>query len=111
MALVAVLGTMTVLTAFLLVVLASAVQNLQPTRADQDAKSSMAAAEAGIEEYLSRLNANDSYWTTGNTDASNLAFSTAGVPVPGATGTDSRFRYKLLTDPATISSTGLIRLQ
>jgi hypothetical protein len=111
MALVVVLGVMTVLTAFLLVLLAGAVQNLKPTRADQDAKAAMAAAEAGIEEYVSRLNANDNYWGKGNDDDTNPAFTAAGAPVPGATGSNATFRYRLVTSPAEIASTGKIRLE
>lgn len=111
MAMIAVLGVMVVLTAFLLVTLAAAIQNLTPTRADQDAKSGMAAAQAGVEEYLARLNANDSYWAQGNTDPTNPAFTAAGMSVPGTNSAAARFRYQLITSPTETSRTGKIRIR
>ena len=83
-ALVAVLGTMAVLVLFLLVTLSYAVQNLTPAREDQDAKAALAAAQAGVDDYLSRLNADNNYWQT--TDTANTAYTT-GMALPGTGGT------------------------
>jgi hypothetical protein len=44
-----------------------------PSRADQDAKAAVAAAQAGIEEFISRLNADDTYYANnGSTPAPGL---------------------------------------
>jgi hypothetical protein len=85
------------------------VQQAPAARRDQDSKSAIAAAEAGIEEYLSRLNADTNYWKTGNSDAGNPAFG-AGRAIPGTTGAGS-FSYQLLSTPAQIAQNGLLRLR
>jgi Tfp pilus assembly protein PilX len=110
-ALVAVIGTMAIVTVFLLSSLALVLQNTEPSRADQDAKAAIAAAQAGAEEYISRLNANDSYWTLGNADASNPAFSAAGRTIQGLSSDAASYRYQVLNTPEEIASSGQIRLQ
>ena len=52
-----VLGTMLVLTAFLFSSLALALKSMNPARGDQDSKAALAAVQAGIDEYISRLSA------------------------------------------------------
>jgi Tfp pilus assembly protein PilX len=110
-ALLTVIGTMGILTLFLLSTLAFVLANTTPSRKDQDAKAALAAAEAGVDEYISRLNANDSYWTTGNTDATNTAFNASGRDVPGTNGASATFKYQLLTTPTDTATSGQIRLQ
>lgn len=76
------------------------------SRRDQDWNSALAAAEAGLDDYLYRLNQNDQYYLYGSPPATlicgaglalaappdgNLAFSQF-VPVPGATS-NATFRY------------------
>jgi Tfp pilus assembly protein PilX len=73
MAMVMVTGIMAVLMIFLLTGLTYVLNNVPASRRDQDAKAAYAAAEAGLEEYIARLNANSNYWQMGNTDASNPA--------------------------------------
>lgn len=108
-ALVGVMGVMIVLTMFLLTTLAFTLQNLQPSRRDQDAKVSLAAAQAGIDDYVARLNADPQYWTLGPV-TSNPAFR-AGRPVPGSPAGAASFRYSLLTTPADVAAGGVIRLK
>src|SRR5664280_1513731 len=72
--LVAVMGTMAILTVFLLASLGFAITNMAPNRKDQDAKAAMAAAQAGIDDFVSRLNGNDSYWVNNSSDT----FATSG---------------------------------
>ena len=111
MAIVLVLGTMTILTIFLLGTLAFAIQNAKPARNDQDAKTALAAAEAGMDEYISRLNADSTYWLRGNVDSGNPAFSSGGQVIPGTSGAGAKFTYRLLSSAADVDTTGQIRLQ
>jgi type II secretory pathway pseudopilin PulG len=109
--LVAVIGTMAMLMLFVLGSLAFVLQQMPANRADQDAKTAMAAAQAGIDEYLSRLNVDDTYWVKGNNDPSNPAFTTAGRDVPGTNGEAAKFKYQVLSDSSVTARTGVIRLQ
>ena len=107
------------LTIFLLTTLSFALQNMAPSRADQDLKAATAAAQAGVEEYVARLNANDTYWMT--PDCTNLALvptppatcatprPATGVAVPGTTGAGT-FSYRLLSSFASTAQDGLVRL-
>jgi len=110
-ALVAVIGTMAIVTVFLLSSLALVLRNTEPSREDQDAKAAIAAAQAGAEEYISRLNANDGYWTLGNSDAGNPALGAAGRTIQGLSGDAASYRYQILNTPEQIASSGQIRLQ
>jgi len=107
--LVSVLGSMLVVSAFLLVSLGAVVQQAPAARRDQDSKAAIAAAEAGVEEYISRLNADTNYWKTG-ADPANPAFGAAGRPIPGTTGAGS-FSYQLVSTPAQIAQTRALRLR
>jgi len=113
-ALLAVIMSLTILTLFLLAALAYSLNEMRPARASQDAKAAEQAALAGVDEYLARLNANDNYWKLGNTDTTNAAFTTDGTPIQGTGGSSStaaRYRYHLLSSAASITETGVIRLQ
>lgn len=107
-ALVGVMGVMTVLTMFLLTTLAFTLQNLPPTRRDQDAKTSLAAAQAGIDDYVARLNADPDYWKRTATSDPTLGATRA---VPGSPAGAASFRYAVLTNPATVAAGGVIRLR
>lgn len=68
--------------------MAAALQSMPLSRRDQDWSAALAAAEAGIDDYLFRLNENDQYYLYSASLAppdGNLAF-TKWVPVPGASG-------------------------
>jgi hypothetical protein len=115
-ALLTVLGTMVILTVFGLSTLAYAINNSRPSRDDQDAKAALAAAQAGVEDYLSRLNIiDDTYFDNEGVDPSNPAFDGDGdgygMAVPGTSGKAASFRYTQLTTAAETGSTGVIRLK
>lgn len=106
-----VLGVMLTLTAFMLSALALVLNNMAPSRSDQDSRAALAAAQAGVDEYISRLSVDSEYWDRGNADPGNTAFDPAGRVVPG-TGTEgARFRYRVLTDSATTAQQGYIVLE
>jgi hypothetical protein len=111
-ALVAVLGTMFVLTLFLSASLAYALQTSSAARRDEDAKTAMAAAQAGLEDYLARLNADTNYWTT-TTDPANPALTTTGPgrTIQGAGGQPATYRYQLVTTPAQTAQSGVVGLR
>ena len=108
-ALLTVLGTMAVVTLFLLTSLAYVIGQAPKARGDQDAKAAVAAAQAGIDEYVARLTANDSYWTLG-ADPANPAFST-GRTIQGTNGKGASYRYQLLSTSSQTARDGTIRLQ
>ena len=110
-ALVVVTGTMTVLMLFLLTTLAFVVNNSKPNRRGQDAKTALAAAQAGVDEYVSRLTATDDYWTRGNLDTSNNAFDAGGTPIPGGAAGGATFKYSVLTNAVDTATNGIIRLR
>jgi hypothetical protein len=110
-ALVAVVGSMMIVTLFLLSALALVLANAPKSRTAQDSKAALAAAEAGIADYLARLNANDSYWTQGNSDTDNPAFDSGGRVIPGTDGEGASYRYQVLSTPSQVASSGSIRLQ
>jgi hypothetical protein len=119
--LVAVVGSMAILTVFLLGSLVYTVQSTGPNRKDQDAKSAVAAAQAGIDDFISRLNLNDTYWVSNSRDtygiagsgwdSSNAALTVGGTPVPGTGGTAAKYHYGLLSSSSETTQSGIIRLQ
>lgn len=75
-----------IMTLLPIAVYAQASGQLILARADQDHESALAAADAGAEDFVSRLNANNNYWNNSNgmTWTSNSAFG-AWVRVPNTT--------------------------
>jgi hypothetical protein len=107
-----VLVTMTVLTLFLLASLAYVLQNAPLGRRDQDAKIALAAAEAGLEDYVSHLNVDADYWRKGNVDPDNPALGAAGTrTILGTSGTGARYGYQVLSTVDQTARTGVVRLQ
>ncbi len=115
-----VLLSMLVLTAFALAALAFVVQSTPSNRTTADAKAALAAAQAGVDEYTSRLNGRPTYYAA--VDGTNRAFTQKadgdpftdgrdprGATVPGTT--DSFYRYRVLTKPTTTARNGLIRVR
>jgi Flp pilus assembly pilin Flp len=102
--------------ALVTVAVQSAVSSRSLSRRDQDWNAALAAAEAGVDDYLSRLNRDDSYWlysaTTPPPDG-NQAF-TDWVPIPGPAN-EGDFRYdpdtsRLVSEGVVgLSSTGRVR--
>lgn len=63
MTMVVVMGVLLVATLFSVAALAAADGDIGQSRADIDRKQAYAAAEAGINDYMSRLNQDSNYWT------------------------------------------------
>lgn len=96
---------MMLLTILPVIMFTEAIQQLPLARHDQDHESALHAAEAGIEDYINHLNADDNYATFGNSPTDgNLAFS-SWVAVPGPTATES-FRYAV--DTTSTLSNGIV---
>lgn len=99
--------TILALLATAIVAYAEGSQNL--SRRDQDWNAALAAAEAGIDDYLLRLNENANYWQYSAVNPppdGNLAFEEF-VPVAGG-GTEAEFRYDV--DTSSLSSNGRLRI-
>ncbi len=123
LALIVVILTTTILALLATTVVAYATNSQSISRHDQDWNGALSAAEAGIDDYIFRLNDNDLYYTYGNPGApapntapappdGNLAF-TQYVPVAGGS-TKSLYRYDIdrsklnSSGRLTISSTGRV---
>jgi hypothetical protein len=103
--LVATLGALLLATAML----GFAMRDIPLGKHDQDWNGALSAAEAGIDDYLYRINRNTNYWTYNNTlngqsvnlppaaTDPNPAF-TGHTPVSGG-ATDSSYRYDVKSDP------------
>jgi type II secretory pathway pseudopilin PulG len=115
MILLGVMGAMIVLSLLALATLAYALQGTQPQRRDQDAKAAIAAAQAGIDDYLSRLNNDPSYYSV-TSDPTNAALITTATPNPpgqnvAGSNVGGSFTYKLLTATGDTVSSGYIRIK
>jgi type II secretory pathway pseudopilin PulG len=109
-ALIAVIIAIMVISTFLLISLKYGLDSSSSARRDQDSKTATAAAQAGIDEYLSRLNATPDYYLKANVDAANPAF-TGGQTIPGTGSAGGTFTYRLLTTASSTAQDGLVRLQ
>jgi hypothetical protein len=90
-----------------LAMFSQAMQQLPLARHDQDHERALAAAEAGVDDYLNHLAQNQNYWTYSSTNAppdGNKAF-TQWVPLPGPPS-DEYFRYNVNTTQT--ASAGLV---
>lgn len=115
---------MAVVTLFAIVALSVVIRDEPADRRTGDSQAAVAAAQAGIDEYTTRLNADPAYYTIGGgADPANKAFVTtatgtaftdgrdpSGVPVPGSSSA-ARFSYQLLTVPAKVIADGKIRVK
>lgn len=125
MAMVLVVGSMLVLAMLAMTALAYSLQSQQFARYTQDHGGAMAAAQSGIEDYISRLNRDDQYWKS--VDCSNVALQgpavganscgwTATTPegwlpvVPGETDPEAAwFHYSVDSSMATSQRMVLVR--
>lgn len=86
-----------------------AVNSLDVSRHDQDWNGALAAAEAGIDDYLYRLNRDGEYWQYNASNLpsdGNVAFS-GWVDVPGSS--DSDYRYHV--DATELAGQGIIKIR
>jgi Tfp pilus assembly protein PilX len=122
-ALVTVLLTIVLLAAFSLVALQQTINNTAAARKDQDWVAALGAAQAGLDDYLSRLNdTNGAYYlyTTTSPDPANpaMGFDAGGapkwasVPVAGTATAQGRYHYDVdtstYTGTASVASNGNI---
>jgi len=68
-----------------------AVAEMDISRHDQDWNGALAAAEAGIDDYIFRVNNDNGYWAHGNDDPDNPGMS-SWASVPGSTN-EGQFTY------------------
>jgi Tfp pilus assembly protein PilX len=120
MAMVLVIVSMTVLTLVASTALSYALKTQRGARQNQDTNTALAAAQAGVEDYISHLNRNDDYGRTwdctnaamegpaavGNTCGWTSATKPKWLPVAGTK--DSEFHYDI--DPSKIDQNGTIRV-
>lgn len=101
-ALITVLGLTVVITLLLVAAVNYALNTMPQVRDHEDWNAALAAAEAGVDDALFRLNQNSSYWAV--EDVENLALS-GWREVPGST-TGARYHYDM--DASQVASTGAI---
>jgi Tfp pilus assembly protein PilX len=118
-ALLLVVGSMFVLSLFVGVALTYAVRTLETSSDARDSKQALAAAEAGVDDYLARLNRDDAYWLSA--DCTNTALrgpaTTGGaacgwgpttepgwLTVPGS-ATGAQFHYDVSTESTRVDGT------
>jgi hypothetical protein len=107
LAMIVVMTVVMLLTFIPLAIFTQAIQQLPLARHDQDHEAALHAAEAGVDDYLNRLNQNSNYWLYNATNAppdGNQAFST-WVPVPGPNDNNESFRYTPDTTKTGVSGT------
>jgi Tfp pilus assembly protein PilX len=121
-AMIMVMASITVLALLVTAALGYALQQQPQARHDQDWNASLAAAQAGIDDYIARLNQNDSYWQT--VDCSNPALKgpKAGTnscgwttsTAPGwqnlVSSTPARGAFHYDVDGSAIYSQGVVRV-
>ena len=108
-ALVTVMVTTSVLMLLAVATIGYGVGSQNISRHDQNWNAALASAEAGIDDYIFRLNENSNYWQYSAVNPppdGNVAF-TDWVGVPGG-NTPSRFRYDV--DVSTIGSDGRLKI-
>ena len=112
LAMIIVITVVMLMTLIPLAIVQGAIGQLPLARHDQDHESALAAAEAGVDDYLNRLAQNSNYWTY---NASNLpptanpAFTGwTAVPVQSSTSLGECFRYHV--DSSKTASTGIVYL-
>lgn len=117
MALVLVVGSMMVLATLLVVGLAYTISSTRFSRYDQDYTAAMTAAQSGVEDFISRMNRNDSYGRT--VDCTNQAMKTPAAcgtdwgwtpVVPGETDSDAAY-FHYSTDGSRADTEGTIMVR
>jgi hypothetical protein len=108
-AMITVLMIMVVLSLLMVAALGYAVQSEPSARRDQDWNAALAAAQAGVDDYLYRLQQDDSYYLYSATNPptpANAAF-TGWQTIPGPAN-DGQFHYSV--DLARYASQGIVQL-
>lgn len=105
-ALIMVLGLGMVMTLVLVALSGYALNGYVQSKTQVDHSTAIAAVEAGVDDYVSRLNDNELYWTKNDVDPTNPALTT-WVGVPGSTN-GGAYRYSV--DSSTTLTDGVVRL-
>lgn len=119
-ALVTVLGVSLVLSLLVIASTVYAVASQKNARRDQDWHAALAAAQAGVDEYISHLNQDGNYWRYGNPAAPYSTGSSVTLPSPpnpaflgwmpvDGSGGRAKFRYDV--NNSSFMSQGIIKLQ
>ncbi len=122
MALITVLGIGTMLTLIMFASAGFAVNQLKQVRGDQDWNGALAAAQAGVDEYISRLNSDGTYWRYGNPSSTYSTGSTMTLPSGasanaaftgwvGTPGTVTRSYFRYDVNNALFTSQGILKLR
>jgi Tfp pilus assembly protein PilX len=119
--------TMVMVTMFVTAGLAYALQSQEKSRGNQDYNAALAAAQAGVDDFISNLNRSDDYLQLSPFgDCANLAIKGAKAPMPNSCGWDAstpagwkpvdaakptgaQFHYDV--DPSTLFTNGSIDLK
>jgi type II secretory pathway pseudopilin PulG len=88
--------------------LALSTGRLKPAKRGQNWQAALQAAQAGVDDYVARLQANPNYFTLGNSDAANVAMA-GWATIPGGTAAGT-FHYSVDTTAASTISNGAIKL-
>lgn len=114
-------GMATVVLAFAVVMMQVVQVTTMKTRESADSTVAVAAAQAGIEDYIRRLTVSSgAYWKKGNDDVTNQALDTdpstpqcdgPGVPVPGSNVESSRYCYRVVGGTANSAEQGYVQLE
>ena len=75
-----VLGIAAFLTLIMFAATGFAINQVKQVRDDQDWNAALAAAQAGVDEYISRLNSDGTYWRFGNPSSPYSTGSTMTLP-------------------------------
>jgi Tfp pilus assembly protein PilX len=123
-ALVVVIAAMFVLSLLVSTTLYYTTQNISNSRRAQNYEAALAAAQAGVEDYLNKLDLSNTYWQNNNVDATNTALvnpadsTTANnwKTVPGYTATAAdanaapQYQYHIVQTTQQVLLNGLITL-
>ena len=95
-----VIGTMLILSILVTMTLNWTTQATKSGRSEQDHNAALAAAQAGVDEYLSRLNANPTYYNVAGAGAGSATLPNGG-----------KYQWTVLSSASDIQNSGNIVLQ
>ena len=111
-AMLSVIASMFILSLLVVASLTYAVQSQPLSRKSQDHQAALAAAQAGVDDFLARLQRCPSDWDPADTcDPTPNAALTSWVTPTGASTDAARYTYRLLTTPTETAAQGVIRIQ
>lgn len=118
-ALISVIAIGVVICLFLVLSIALVITTAPRARADQDAKTALAAAQAGLDEFTSRVTLFGDDVAKVLNDPANPAFDTIpatdacdgpGAPLQGTNRSNARFCYRIASDPRDAAAKGILTL-